>query len=379
MDSITPQRILMVSYSSFMQKYYQTLASEIGRLSGAKLKVLVPPYWKELWSKRKIFLEKTSDPYYEILIGKILFPGNLHFAVFRNKLYSVLKRFNPHIIDLEDEPFNLGSFQTVAFKKLLKIKSKILLHASQNKFKTYPPPFNFIEKYVLRNVDAIFVRNTMAKKVLIEKNYEGIMEVVPHGVDVEAFKPSDNLELCQKIKAGKKPVIGYVGSLAEHKGIKYLIEAVAGLSCKLVLVGGGSEKSNLIRQATELNIDADFIDQASHSLVSKYYNCMDLFVLPSLTRPNWSEKFGRVLIEAMASGVPIIGSNSGEIPNVLKNVGIIFNEADAEDLRKKIDYLLNNKQERQALSNKGRETAVNKYSWTSIARQTIDIYHKLLN
>jgi glycosyltransferase involved in cell wall biosynthesis len=102
-------------------------------------------------------------------------------------------------------------------------------------------------------------------------------------------------------------------------------------------------------------------------------------VLPSLTRPNWIEKFGRVLIEAMACGVPVVGSNSGEIPNVIGEAGLIFKEGDPDDLRDKLDLLLSDKDLRNNLGKLGRERTVENYAWKSIARQTIKLYEQLMD
>ena len=109
----------------------------------------------------------------KIIVAKIFFPGHLHFSVFRTKLKNLLKSYKPHIIDLEDEPFNAGSFQIVLYNKLYASSSKIILHASQHQYKNYPIPFNLMERYVLKNVEAILVRNSMAYDVLIKKGFKG--------------------------------------------------------------------------------------------------------------------------------------------------------------------------------------------------------------
>jgi glycosyltransferase involved in cell wall biosynthesis len=369
------KNILMISFTSFLQKFYQTLPAEIAKQSGARVKILVPIYWKELWSSGKIYLEKKHDPNYEIITGKILFTGNLHFAFFITKIKKLLQTFKPDIIDLEDEPFNTGTFQLVFYSKLFSPRSKIVLHASQHQYKNYPLPFNLFEKYTLKHSDAIMVRNSMAKKVLERKGYKGRLEIITHGVDTEAFKP---LIMSHKDN-DTKTVIGYVGSLVEQKGINHLFQAACDLKCKILIVGDGPEKENLTKLSQDLKIDVQFEPAASHKQVAGYMNQMDIFVLPSLTRPNWVEKFGRVLIEAMACGVPVVGSSSGEIPNVIGKAGLIFKEGNIDDLHDKLDLLLSDKDLRNKLGKLGREKTVKHYSWRSIAGQTINLYEQLLD
>ncbi len=372
--NLSQTRILMISYTSFIQEFYQSLPREIALITKSELKVLVPPYWKELWSGGKINLEKKYDLNYDIHIGKIIFSGNLHFAFFITKLKKLLQTFKPDIIDLEDEPFNAGTFQLIFYSKLFSPHSKIVLHASQHQYKNYPPPFNLLEKYNLKHADAILVRNSMAKNVLERKGYKGRLEIITHGVDTEAFKPRD----MGTQDKDTKPVIGYVGSLVEQKGINHLLEAARDLQCKILIVGDGPEKENLSKLSQDLQIDVQFEPAASHKQVADYINQIDKFVLPSLNRPNWVEKFGRVLIEAMACGVPVVGSSSGEIPNVIGQAGLIFKEGDTGDLRDKFVLLLSNKDLRKNLGILGRERTVKNYSWKSIAEKTVNIYDQLL-
>jgi glycosyltransferase involved in cell wall biosynthesis len=316
-QALANKKILMISYTSFLQKYYQTLPHEIARISGAKIKVLVPAFWKELWSDGKKYLEKEYDPLYEIIKGKITFAGNLHFSFFRNKLKQMVSDFKPDIIDLDNEPFNAGSFQLVVYRNLLSPQSKIILHASQNKYKHYPPPFNLFEKHVLKHTDIILARNQAAIKVLQKKEFKGKIELLTHGVDTNVFKPVDQYNTKQTYVSDEKPLIGYVGALEDHKGVKYLIQSLEGINCNLLVIGDGKQKEALQKLAKNLNINAQFIAAVPHEKIPFYMNRMDIFILPSITKPSCSEKFGRVLIEAMACGVPIIVSDSGELANVL--------------------------------------------------------------
>ncbi len=372
------KRILMISFTSFMQKFYQTLPQEIARQSGAEVHVLVPPHWKELWSGKAVPLETREDAQFKTHIDKIWFTGNLHFAVFRSRLRQVLRELQPDIIDMENEPFNLGAYQLARQRKRIVPHAKLVLHASQHQFKRYPPPFNLTEKYVLNHADAILARNRAAVEVLQRKGYNGVLEVVTHGVDTDAFAPRDASELRREISPNGLPIVGYVGAFAEHKGLHVLVEAMRGLPAVLLLVGDGEEKSRLVEQAAQAGVMLVVRPPAKHHQVAQLMNAMDVFALPSLTRPNWVEKFGRVIIEAMASGTPVVGSDSGEIPNVIGEAGLVFPEGDAAALRRQIQKLLDDDTLRLKLRETGLIRVQQRYSWKAVAGKTLEIYQQLL-
>jgi glycosyltransferase involved in cell wall biosynthesis len=106
---------------------------------------------------------------------------------------------------------------------------------------------------------------------------------------------------------------------------------------------------------------------------------LDVVVVPSRTMPNWKEQFGRVIVEAMACEVPVIGSDSGEIPNVIGEAGIIFPEGDAEALAVQLDNLLNDPLRAERLGQAGRERVLARYTHERIARATYDLYADVLS
>jgi glycosyltransferase involved in cell wall biosynthesis len=116
-----------------------------------------------------------------------------------------------------------------------------------------------------------------------------------------------------------------------------------------------------------------------HNEVPQYLNAMDMLVAPSQTMPNWREQFGRMLIEAFACAIPVIGSDSGEIPYVLENAGMVVGEKDESGWVAAISDLLENSSRRQALGQAGLEKAHALYSWPSVAQQHLDFFNELLD
>jgi glycosyltransferase involved in cell wall biosynthesis len=108
-----------------------------------------------------------------------------------------------------------------------------------------------------------------------------------------------------------------------------------------------------------------------------YYSGLDVLVLPSRTRPNWKEQFGRVLIEAMACQVVVVGARCGAIPEVIGDAGLTFTEGDPADLRTQLQTLLGNSALRLELAHQGRQRVLDHFTQSRIATRTVEIYRGL--
>jgi glycosyltransferase involved in cell wall biosynthesis len=165
---------------------------------------------------------------------------------------------------------------------------------------------------------------------------------IPPSVDTEVFT---YLPRSGRLK-GKDPrgmTIGYIGRLDGQKGVDLLLRACAGLSTStsLIIVGSGPDEHVLRALARELKIESRIIciPWVPHSEVARQLQRMDVLVLPSRTTSTWKEQFGRVLIEAMACGTAVVGSDSGEIPRVIGDAGFIFPEGDIGGLENRLKAL----------------------------------------
>ena len=139
---------------------------------------------------------------------------------------------------------------------------------------------------------------------------------------------------------------------------------------RLLCVGNGPVKPDLLT----LQPDVLTFSPGGRSQVLPYYQVMDTLVLPSRTTRTWKEQFGRVLAEAMACGVLVIGSDSGAIPEVIGNAGIIFREGNVEELQSHLLNLMTMPELRRTLSQRGRQLACNKFSERQIAEKTVQAY-----
>jgi glycosyltransferase involved in cell wall biosynthesis len=168
----------------------------------------------------------------------------------------------------------------------------------------------------------------------------------------------------------------------QEKGIDILLRAVAELQCnwELRILGSGPDKTRLQTLAHQLGIDSrvHFDPPIPSSDVPDYMRQLDLAVLPSITQPNWKEQFGRALIEAMACQVPVVGSNSGEIPNVIGDAGLIFPEGDVAALRAHIETLQRDPARRRELGVRGRARVLEHFTQARIAAETYAVYRTMI-
>jgi glycosyltransferase involved in cell wall biosynthesis len=227
-----------------------------------------------------------------------------------------------------------------------------------------------------RATDGLACISTESKRIFKSQGWKKPVEVMPLGTDVQAFCPGDERQLRSDLGLDQAFVVGYFGRLVPEKGVHVLIDAVARTSGEVVLLldlyanfAPGSYADQLLWQASKLGIrDCIRTIDVPHADVPRYMRCCDTVVLPSLTTERWKEQFGRVLPEAMACEVPVIGTSSGNIPEMIGEAGIIVPEADSAALALAIVGLQRDPQRRVALGKAGRRRVIEQFSLESQAR-----------
>ncbi len=365
-----PLRVTLISKACVIGAY-QTKLEELAAQPDIELTVIVPPFWRE--HGRKIPLERAHTTGYRLVVAPAVFNGSFH-THFYPTLPSLLRRLRPEICHIDEEPYNLATY--LALRAAQEVRAKTVLFTWQNLARPYPPPFRQFERYAYRHADAIIAGNRDAIAVLRAKGYQGPVRLIPQfGVDPEIFSPAGTPH-------GDPCVIGYAGRLVEQKGLLTLVEALAGLTGRwqLVLYGSGPLEEELRARFAVLGLAerVRFAGRVSSLEMPRHLAQMDVLVLPSLTRPNWKEQFGRVLVEAMACGVPVIGSSSGEIPNVIGDAGLVFPEGDAAALRAALGRLLGDPSLRRTLGQRGRQRVLAHYTQAHIAAETAALYRDVL-
>jgi glycosyltransferase involved in cell wall biosynthesis len=352
---------------------YHKKLDELVKL-GAEVHVIVPDAWGDLR------LETREGNGYHLYPRKIHFNGKHHFHYYPG-LKRLLQSIKPDVVHIDEEHYSIVTYQAMRIAR--SIGAKALFFTWQNIYKKYPFPFSRIERYNFRHAQAAIAGNREAKDVLRKKGFSKIIAEIPQfGVDPEVFKKRDSAEIRRGLGIKSEDfVLGFMGRLVEEKGIRTLLEALKNLpeKVRLLLIGNGPDETALVKMVGALGIEQKVlhINQVPSLEVPGYLNCMDCLVLPSLTKPNWKEQFGRVLIEAMACEVPVIGSSSGEIPEVIGEAGLIFPEGHGDELRRHIESLMRDGELRMELGRKGRERVLEKFTQRKIAEATYEVYRSI--
>jgi glycosyltransferase involved in cell wall biosynthesis len=343
----------------------------------SELYAVVPPYWEEPRVGRTA-LDKRYTRGYTLAVETMALNGH-HHTHFYPGLARHIRRFRPDVVHADDESFNLTTFQAIRLAKSVKAASVFYNYA--NIYRNYPPPFSLFEKYNFRAAGAALACNVEAQEILRRRGFNKSIEICPQfGVDL-------TLTHRQEPPTGfKRPgvfTLGYFGRLVPEKGVNYLLDACARLKgdWRLVLIGQGAEEASLKAQAEQLNITdkVEFRPFVPSTEVAAYMSGLDVFVLPSITFPNWKEQFGRVLIESMACEVPVIGSESGEIPHVIGDAGLTFPEKDVNQLTVHLQKLYDNPTLCTELAAKGLARVQEKYTQKQIALKHVEVYQMALD
>ncbi|EEB74560.1 glycosyltransferase family 4 protein [Thermococcus sp. AM4] len=230
-------------------------------------------------------------------------------------------------------------------------------------------------RYYLGNPHRI-IAVSRASKDFIRRFTRVPIEVIQNGVNVDFFDiPLSKEEAKERLGLGER-VILYVGRIEPRKGVSTLINAMRHVDGTLLIAGQGSMLPLLKERARLLGISKKvrFLGRVEYSELPLYYRASDVFVLPSL-----SEAFGIVLLEAMASGTPVIGTSVGGIPEIIDGCGIIVPPGNAKKLAEAINLILGNQNIEKRFGRLGKRRVEKVYDWNVVVGKIEALYRDVLN
>jgi len=325
-----PLRIVSIAHPA--------VSSEAGRLrypylaakSDVDLHLIVPAIWKEFG--RTIAAEPPQESGFSVHVLPIRLPqaGPMKWYLhFYPELGRLLRQIDPDVIHLWEEPWSIVALQA----QIVRRRAALVLEVDQNILKRLPPPFEAIRKYVLRHTDHVLSRSPDATMVVRARGYDGPVTPIGYGVDTATFAPPPDPA---KGRAGRGFRIGYVGRLIEEKGLDDALDAMAASEAQVGfgIMGEGPYEAKLRERAATLGLGqrVTFQPWGAPADVANFLRGLDALVLLTRTTRAVREQFGRVIIEAQACGVPVVGSTCGAIPDVVGDGGWIVPERDPQAL-----------------------------------------------
>jgi glycosyltransferase involved in cell wall biosynthesis len=309
------------------------------------------------------------------------FTRHVHFFLYGRALRRLLAA-GWDLVHCWEEPYILAGGQ-VAWWTPRGIP--LVYRTAQSNPKVYPPPFGAVERYAMsRAAGWICSGETVAAALGDRPGYaDRPSRLIPLGVDLDAFHPdpaagSAVLRSLGWLPEGP-PVVGFLGRFVPEKGVSFLASVLDRLptAWRALFIGAGRLEPEVRKWAARHGDRVRVCTDVRHARVPSYLNAVDLLCAPSLTTPGWREQFGRMVIEAFASGVAVVSSDSGELPRVVEGAGRVVREGDAAAWTAALSELLETPDRRREMADRGLEAARRRFAWPVVARQYLDFFDEL--
>jgi len=375
------RRLVSVSHS-YVVTLNRRLANEMARVGAGSWEVsaVAPRFFHGDLSP--IALQREPGEASQVEEVRALFSRSAHMFVYGPELREKLAR-GADLVHSWEEPYVFAGAEVAL---LTPRRVPLVFSTAQNLFKRYPPPFAQLERLVVaRSAGWVAFGETVKQNLLARPGYaRRPARYIPMGVDVELFQPdraagADFLRELGWEEQGA-PVVGYLGRFVPEKGVELLRRVLERLTTpwRALFVGGGPLEASLRAWGERQGDQVRVVTGVPHARVPRALNAMDVLCAPSQTTPRWKEQFGRMLAEGFACGVPVVTSDSGEIPHTAGDAGRVLPEADVESWASALAELLESPERRRELSARGRERAVTRFAWPVVAREHLDFFESVL-
>lgn len=374
-----PLRVLAISHSATTngagRRRYDLIADD-PRFS---LTLAVPRVWNEYG---RAFPAEASTSGLRLRIEPVRLtrggPAKWYFHHYP-RLSALLSELRPDVVHLWEEPWSIAALQAAWLRDRLLPNAALLLETDQNILRRLPPGFEQVRRHTLARTDLLVARGQDALDVCRRCGFTGPSAFVEYGIADDVFYPRDREDERLNFGIGGF-TIGYVGRLVPEKGLLDVLDAMARCRSpvRFVLLGEGPQKPQLEARAQALGLAerVRFLPPCPPDGVARLISALDVLVLPSRTTRTWKEQFGRVIMEAHACGVPVLGSSSGSIPSVVGNGGWIVPEGDVEALARSLDHLAAAPGEVAAAGARGQHAACNRFAFSAVATALGDAWIK---
>jgi glycosyltransferase involved in cell wall biosynthesis len=265
-------------------------------------------------------------------------------------------------------------------------RSRLVFWTGQTRVKNYPPPFAQVERYCFNRCAGWLSRGQLGIDAMLEKgNGNKPFAAIGLGVDLDVFFPAREAGLTVMRRLGWSdtgaPVVGFIGRFVEEKGPGTLMAALDQVSIpwRAIFLGGGPMLARMESWASRYGDRVRIVTAVFHEQVPEYLNAFDVLCAPSRTTTNWREVFGRMVIEAFACEIPVLGSDCGELPNVIGDAGMIVSEDDINGWVRSLEKLLDSHELREDLGKRSFDRVKQHFTWNAAARKHLEFFERLLD
>jgi glycosyltransferase involved in cell wall biosynthesis len=371
-------KLLVVSHAC-VTAVNQSFFADVADQTGWDVELVIPSFWDSEY-KSNVQASRWKDFRGAIHAIPVWKTGNIPLHLYKQTMIGLLRNVRPDVIYVHHEPYGLATAQVYLANKMVD-DCPIGFYGAQNILKNYPIPFRWFEQWVLQNSAFSFPVTEGALEVVRHKGYKGAAEVLPLAIDRGIYRPNTLWAAAKRVELAigeDEFVMGYLGRLVEEKGLIAMLHAaqlLKGKRWRCILVGSGPLEASLREMVVTLGIEEHvlFVGFVPHEEAPGWLSLFDVLILASETRPNWKEQFGRVVLEANACETAVIGTESGEIGNVIRNTGggVIVPEGDVAALGAAMLELAEDPQRTRRLALQGAAAVGEKYDQAYLASRFI--------
>jgi glycosyltransferase involved in cell wall biosynthesis len=305
------------------------------------------------------------------------------FAGFENeKLRLVMQDTQPEVIQMWGAAPAACAEQVVWQKMRACPRAKTVFYGFDQLPYRFAPWTQLKWKFLWSRMAGGIEANSEGVEALRQAGFRKPLERIFWGVSTEEFHAVERTGLRERLGFGKEKLVGYVGRFVPEKGLSELLAALRQLPSEVhgVLIGAGPMQKELEREAgtPELRGRVRFLPTMTPEKLVEYMNCFDALALPSLTTPHWKEQYGRVIGEAMACGVPVVGSDSGAIPEVIGKAGLVVREGNAAALARGLESAIFDEALRARLIPAGKKRAEEELSIRAMSGKLLEFYRRII-
>jgi glycosyltransferase involved in cell wall biosynthesis len=347
------RRALVVSHPAVVsvnQEVYRELTRR-----GWEVVIVLPSRWRHSYSAGPVRPQALEGMEHTLRPTPVVFAGQPQRHLYLTRCRKLCRTVGADVAFLEAEPFSFPAAQWSY--ALTRLGTPFGVQCYENIDRALPYPVRVMRTRVLRDAAFVAARSDTAGQLARSWGACGEVGFAPPAVPAWPATPA--------APTARTFTIGYAGRLVQSKGLADLLAAVRTLSApvELLLIGDGEQRAQLEGQPIPGSC-VDVLDSLSHAQMADGYARMDVLVLPSRTTATWKEQFGRVIVEALWCGVPVVGSDSGEIPWLIELTkgGVVFPEGDREALAAALAALRESPQLRASLAASGRQAVERLFS-----------------